>query len=116
MLFTIFLVKKTFNYRKAADWEGKKVNLDGYIRPGRHFIKRNRGNQEGYLVLAPFTIEADFTEAIERDLEQIEATSIQRKFVLNLGWIPKSSKHLALDMVPYSVVGEETYEDRVVAL
>jgi hypothetical protein len=32
------------------------VNVDGVIKGGRFFVKRNRGKQEGYLVLAPFVV------------------------------------------------------------
>jgi hypothetical protein len=43
----------------------------------------------------------------------MEGMNQNRKFILNLGWIPKTHKHLAFNAVPADVAGEEvTYEDR----
>lgn len=84
---------------------------------GRFFIKRKRGEQEGYLVLAPFV-----TNAVNNSFHDYEdenkhaAMTANRRFVLNMGWIPKSRKHLVYSTVPNNVLGEEIYLDREEAL
>ncbi|MCB0371139.1 MAG: hypothetical protein KDD45_17405 [Bdellovibrionales bacterium] len=56
------LVKSDYNFREPENWECKKVNLDGVIGDGRFLIKRSRGTQEGYLIMAPFIISSKFTQ------------------------------------------------------
>lgn len=80
------------------DWDCKKVNVDGVLKKGRFFIKRNRGKQEGYLVLAPFVVETKNCQVYATD--NYEISNQHRKFILNLGWIPKSRKHLVYTTVP----------------
>lgn len=99
-----------------ADWDCKKVNLDGVIKPGRFFIKRNRGKQEGYFVLAPFVVETTNLETYAKSPEAFEAANHHRKFVINLGWIPRSRKQLVYTTIPENLIGEETYADREEAL
>jgi hypothetical protein len=111
-----YAVKGEFDRFKASEWDCKKVNVDGVIKPGRFFVKRNRGKQEGYLVLAPFVVETDNTETYVRSPESYEASNQHRKFIINLGWIPRSRKHLVYTTVPENVIGEETYQDREEAL
>ena len=55
-------------------------------------MKRNRGKQEGYMVLAPFIVQTSNNEG--NDNENYNLHNSHRKFILNLGWIPKSRKHL----------------------
>jgi hypothetical protein len=43
------------------------------VKDGRFFVKRNRGNQEGYLVLAPFTV----NQKIKGPSENIEPQKIK---------------------------------------
>jgi hypothetical protein len=111
-----YSVKQGFDRFKAGEWECKKVNLDGVIKEGRFFVKRSRGKQEGYLVLAPFVVETINTETYVKSPEFYTANNAHRKFIINLGWIPRSRKHLVYTTVPENVVGEETYEDRIEAL
>ena len=87
--------------------------MDGVLGRGRFFIKRQRGDQEGYLVLAPFTINSVNLSFFDKNHDRNTAN---RKFVLNMGWIPKSRKHLVYSTIPQNVIGEETYEDRIEAL
>jgi hypothetical protein len=112
----VYAVKSEFNRFRVGDWDCKKVNLDGVIKAGRFFVKRNRGKQEGYLVLAPFVVETSNGETHVRSQETYEANNQHRKFVINLGWIPRSRKHLVYTTVPENVIGEETYQDREEAL
>lgn len=67
------------------------------MKEGRFLVKRNRGNEEGYIVLAPFTVQKDKALNTKRKVE--------RKFVLNLGWIPKHSKHLIKTVTAADVIG-----------
>ena len=92
------------------------MNLDGVIKPGRFFIKRNRGKQEGYLVLAPFVVSTVNRETYVLSPESYEASNHHRKFVINLGWIPRSRKQLVYTTVANYLLGEETYESRQAAL
>jgi hypothetical protein len=48
--------------------------------------------------------------------ETYEIANQHRKFVINLGWIPRSRKHLVYTTVPENSIGEETYPDREEAL
>lgn len=111
-----YAVKQEFDRFKSGEWECKKVNLDGVIKPGRFFVKRNRGKQEGYLVLAPFVVETDNSETFASSPAGYEANNQHRKFIINLGWIPRTRKHLVYTTVPENLIGEETYEDRAEAL
>lgn len=83
---------------------------------GRFFVKRNRGKQEGYYVLAPFTVNAQNTESSLNNLDRYAIHTRKRKFILNLGWIPKSRKHLVFDTFSDDFMGEEIYKDRQEAL
>lgn len=58
MYFSLYQVKTDFDYQKVQDWNCKKVNIDGVLKEGRFLVKRNRGKQEGYMVLAPFVVES----------------------------------------------------------
>ena len=62
MYLHLHIVLDDFNYTEAKKWEGVKVNLDGMLQPGRFIVKRKRGNQDGYIVLAPFTVEVDMRD------------------------------------------------------
>ena len=61
-------------------------------------VKRNRGKQEGYIVLAPFIVSSYNSETTIKDTYANHSAS--RKFILNLGWIPKSRKHLIFATIP----------------
>lgn len=80
------------------------------MKDGRFLVKRNRGNEEGYIVLAPFTVQRDKAITTKRRVE--------RKFVLNMGWIPKNSKHLVKTLTAADAIGENEYtaENRVEAM
>ena len=70
-----------------GDYEGCRVQVKGELQPGRFVIKRNRGEQEGYLVLAPFILDKkQFTQ-------RPYGKTLNNKLMLNLGWVPKESKH-----------------------
>lgn len=92
MYLNLNVVLNDFKYTDAKKWEGVKVNLDGIILPGRYVIKRKRGDQDGYIILAPFTVQADIKDF--RTIETMSNRGVHRKFMINLGWLPKSSKHL----------------------
>lgn len=92
------------------------MNLDGVIGEGRFFVKRNRGKQEGYLVLAPFIVNSSNRDAYFRSEDTYKAHTSHRKFIINLGWIPRSRKHLVYDSVETDAYGEETYSKREEAL
>jgi hypothetical protein len=79
-------------------------------------VKRNRGKQEGYLVLAPFTVNSVNFEALAPNMAIYNAHTSNRKFIVNLGWIPRSRKHLVFSTITGEAFGEETYEDRAEAL
>lgn len=81
------------------------------IGAGRFLVKRNRGKQEGYNVLAPFVISSTNPYTIV-DSDTFHSKDSNRKFILNLGWIPRSRKHLAFETIGNSAFGEETYETR----
>ena len=40
------------------------------------------------------------------------AHTTNRKLIVNLGWIPRSRKHLVFSTITGEAFGEETYEDR----
>ena len=108
-------VKNGFEYHNPEVWECKKVNLDGVIKDGRFFIKRNRGKQEGYMVMAPFVTNSRNEDAFVKE-ETYAAHTTNRKFLINLGWIPKSRKYLVYDTIDIDAFGEEVYTDRQEAL
>ena len=56
MYLISYSVKTDFDHYKVEDWNCKKVNLDGVLKEGRFIVKRVRGKQEGYMVLAPFIV------------------------------------------------------------
>lgn len=80
------------------------------MKEGRFLVKRNRGNEEGYIVMAPFTVQRDKALANKRKVE--------RKFIINMGWIPKHSKHLVKTLTAADALGENQYtdENRIEAL
>lgn len=112
MYLGIDAVKSAFNYHKSEDWECKRVNLDGVLLGGRFFVKRNRGTQEGYYVLAPFVISTKNTDLVVEDEEKYNTHSSHRKLIINLGWIPRSRKYLVYDTISNDGFGQEIYTDR----
>jgi hypothetical protein len=112
----MYSVKANYKYHDSESWECKKVNLDGVIDEGRFFVKRNRGKQEGYLVLAPFIVNSSNRDNYFKSEETYKAHTSNRKFIINLGWIPRSRKHLVYDSVDTDAYGEETYTTREEAL
>jgi len=82
--------------------------MEGVVKPGRFFVKRNRGTQEGYLVMAPFVI-SHRNYSIQ--LEEAANSNHYRKFILNLGWVPKSHKNLVFNTVSLGSSGEEVIYD-----
>lgn len=98
----------------GANWqndvEGKLIQVKGELRTGRFMVKRKRGDQEGYMVLAPFTVRKD-----PASLQQFSKV-VQNKFVLNLGWVPLESKHklrqvAAIDILDFDELPEELADD-----
>ena len=110
-----YSVKTEFQYHNPERWNCRKVNLDGVIGEGRMFVKRNRGKQEGYLVLAPFIINTMNPDTFYKE-ELHRSHNSNRKFVINLGWIPRSRKHLVYDSIGTGAFGQEVYTDRIEAL
>lgn len=85
-----YLVNRNFNRYNLQDWNCKRVSVDAQLEEGRFVIKRNRGNEEGYFVMAPVTIAKDSYVAPN------DKRKYHRKFIVNMGWIPKTSKHMIL--------------------
>ena len=67
------------------------------------------------MVLAPFT-----TNSINNDTYVKEETyrthTSNRKFIINLGWIPRSRKHLVYDTIGNESFSTEVFPDRLEAL
>lgn len=78
--------------------EGSKVTVTGELQPGRFIVKRNRAGQEGYIVLAPFIVNR------EARYSRFETQTENTKFMLNLGWVPKESKHRIKEAAPIDVL------------
>jgi len=81
-------------------------------------VKRNRGKQEGYYVLAPFVVNSHNTESniTPLGIEKYNMHTRKRKFILNLGWIPRSRKYLVYESFSSDFIGEEIYKERQEAL
>ena len=105
--FFIYLVTQRFDVSQFEKWEGQKIVLDGIINPGRFIVKRKRGDQEGYLVLAPYTIQKQKFSLLPF------AKQIERKILINIGWVPKGSKHLIKDAAEASVIAPNDYSEAV---
>jgi hypothetical protein len=58
--------------------------------------------------MAPFVVQRNRTHAPKKRVE--------RKFVINMGWIPKKNKHLVKTTCTYDVIGENEYTDRAEAV
>lgn len=52
----IISVNDLLDIEKLDSYEGAKIRVAGALQPGRFVIKRKRGDQEGYIVLAPFIV------------------------------------------------------------
>jgi hypothetical protein len=50
------------------------------------------------MVFAPFTV--------QRDKAITQKRKVERRFVLNMGWIPKESKHLVKTLTAADALGE----------
>lgn len=68
------------------------------------------------MVLAPFVINMINTSPYCQAQGPYTAMTINRKFVINLGWIPRSRKHQVYTTVDIDAYGEEPYPDRNEAL
>ena len=82
------------------------IKLRGELQDGRFIVKRSRGGQEGYIVLAPFVVRRT------QFLTDVHQKSVNEKYMLNLGWIPKESKHniretAAADILDFDELAEE---------
>ncbi len=62
--------------------------------------------------MAPFTVNSKNVETYVRSPETYKIHNIHRKFIINLGWIPRSRKHLVADTISSEPFGEETYASR----
>lgn len=104
-------VKTEFNYHEPEPWNCKKINLDGVIKDGRFLIKRSRGKQEGYMVFAPFIVNSQNDDTYIKE-DYYGPHTKHRKFIINLGWIPRSRKHLVYNSIDNDSFGEEIYTER----
>lgn len=86
--------------------------MEGSIGEGRFFIKRNRGKQEGYYVIAPFIINS-YNNDVYIDENSYKVHTANRKFLINLGWIPRSRKYLVYNSIGDDAFGEETSDSRI---
>lgn len=55
-----YSVKDITNELQAQNLEGKKVSVTGEIQPGRFIVRKKKGNQDGYAILAPYIVEAQW--------------------------------------------------------
>ena len=106
-IFALWKVTKEFCYQDLTKWEGQKVQLDGIIGNGRFIVKRKRGNQDGYLVFAPYNIQK--TKASEVAWSK----KAERRMIVNLGWVPKSSKHLIVDSCEVVALPANDYNENL---
>jgi hypothetical protein len=81
-------------------------------------VKRNRGKQEGYYVLAPFVVNSHNSESSMSivSIDNYNVLTRKRKFILNLGWIPRSRKYLVYNSFSSDFLGEQIYNNRQEAL
>ena len=86
--------------------------MDGSIGDGRFFIKRNRGKQEGYYVIAPFIINS-YNNDVYIDDSSYGVHTANRKFLVNLGWIPRSRKYLVYNTIDNDAYAQETTDTRI---
>jgi len=91
------------------------VNLDGVIEQGRFLVKRSRGKQEGYIIFAPFIANTQ-NDTLFFDEDTYAKNNVNRKFLINLGWLPRSRKNEVYSSIGTSTFGEEVYTDRIEAL
>jgi cytochrome oxidase assembly protein ShyY1 len=82
------------------------------IGSGRFLVKRSRGKQEGYLIMAPFIVNtSNFRPNFDEDTYFLR--NHNRKFLINLGWLPKSRKASVFASIGTQTFGEEVYTDRL---
>lgn len=68
------------------EWEGKKIEYEGYFRQGRFMVARERDGKPGYLIFAPFATASTYS--------QMNASKkSEAAIVVCLGWIPKGEKY-----------------------
>lgn len=79
-------------------------------------IKRNRGKQEGYLILAPFIVNSRINDTNFKSEVSQKSRTAHRKFILNLGWIPKTHKQNIFNILDNEAFNQEVYTDRTEAL
>lgn len=90
---------------QVNQYVGKKVVVTGSLQPGRFIVKRKRGDQDGYIVLAPFIVGQKYFNLTPY------SKPVCTKFLLNLGWVPKDSKGkikqaAATDILPFDDLPE----------
>lgn len=72
------------------DWEYKLVELKGYFKDERFFVRRTKDSRLGYLVFAPFVTAKKTLEAVKR--ENVVNGQVEHTIFVNLGWVPLEHK------------------------
>ena len=67
------------------------------------------------MVLAPFITNSINNDSYVKE-ETYKSNTSNRKFIINLGWIPRSRKHLAYDTIGNESFNSEVFTDRLDAL
>jgi len=71
------------------NWEYKLIKIKGYFKEERFFIRRQRGDKEGYLVFAPFVTART---KLESDPNSTANPPLETSIFVNLGWVPLENK------------------------
>lgn len=61
------------------------------------------------MIFAPVTVSKDLAPTLR------ESNKFHRKFVVNLGWIPKTSKHMIKTTTASDIIGENDYSEDPIA-
>jgi hypothetical protein len=90
-----------------SQWEGKKIEVEGYFRYSRFIVARKRNGKDGFLIFAPFVTAANQTNPTNNPFRKFERTVI-----VCLGWVPKELKNKIEDNdtpLPLTEFSEETH-------
>lgn len=72
----------------AAEWEHRLVNIKGFFREERFFVKRSRRGEEGYLIFAPFITAKEQVSHRVTNANPI----LEYGLMVCLGWVAKDKK------------------------
>jgi surfeit locus 1 family protein len=72
------------------EWEYKLVELKGYFKDERFFVRRTKDGRLGYLVFAPFVTAKQTLERVKR--ENVVNGEVEFSLFVNLGWVPLEHK------------------------